>query len=270
MLTVGSLFAGIGGLELGLERTGGFKTVWQVENDEFARQVLERRWPDVERFGDVCKVRASELRRPDLLCGGFPCQDLSFAGRGEGIGGARSGLWWEFHRIIRDLAPSLVLVENVPALLYRGFGVVLGSLASIGYDAEWDCIPAAAVGAPHRRDRLFIVAHARRGRGPDDGLRPRRPVFGGRGPQEALAHADGEGPTNDKGSDAFVGLEGWARSLREGRPSGGHQGWRVEPGVGRVADGVSSRVDRLRVLGNAVVPQVAEWIGYRILESLED
>lgn len=192
-LTVGSLFAGIGGLELGLERTGGFKTVWQVEIDDYATRVLEKHWPDVRRWRDVTtfpfdaecdEIReqselqgqhqsaggtdglstvprhVSELWRVDLICGGFPCQDISFAGKGAGLDGERSGLWYEFARVVRELRPRYVLVENVAALLVRGLDAVLGTLASLGYDAEWHCIPAAAVGAPHIRDRVFIVAYS--------------------------------------------------------------------------------------------------------------
>ena len=162
MITVGSLFAGIGGLELGLEMTGGFKTVWQVENDKYATRVLEKHWPDVRRWGDVATFPPDDGHdyRCDLICGGFPCQDISYAGKGEGLGGERSGLFYEAARVIRILEPRYVLLENVSALLTRGLDAVLGTLASLGYDAEWHCIPAAAVGAPHIRDRVFIIGYA--------------------------------------------------------------------------------------------------------------
>src|SRR5690606_14094616 len=158
VLTIGSLFSGIGGLELGLERAG-MRTVWQVEMDDYATKILERHWPDAIRFRDVREVGAHNLPPVDLICGGFPCQDISYAGKGAGIKGERSGLWTEFARIVRELRPTYVLVENVAALLARGLDVVLGDLAACGYDAEWDCIPAAAVGAYHLRDRIFIVAY---------------------------------------------------------------------------------------------------------------
>jgi DNA (cytosine-5)-methyltransferase 1 len=153
MLTVGSLFAGIGGIELGLERTGGFRTVWQVERDEFARRVLAKHWSDVRRHDDVRTFPAGDPDqwRCDLICGGFPCQDISLAGSGAGLAGTRSGLWFEYARIIRELRPRFVLVENVAALLTRGLGRVLGDLAEIGYDAEWSMLPACALGAPHTR-----------------------------------------------------------------------------------------------------------------------
>ena len=156
-MRIGSLFSGIGGLELGLERAGLGPVIWQCEIDPFARQVLAKHWPNTRRFEDV---RSVDENAPavDLICGGFPCQDLSYAGNGAGLEGARSGLWFEYLRVVRALRPRCVVVENVPALLTRGLGVVLGGLAESGYDAQWDCLPAAAVGAPHRRDRLFVVA----------------------------------------------------------------------------------------------------------------
>lgn len=192
-MRIGSLFAGIGGLELGLERglaVAGVEshTVFQVEMDPFCQRVLERHWPYAQRFSDVCTVDARTLPAVDILCGGFPCQDVSVAGKGVGLAGERSGLWREFLRLIRDLRPCIVVVENVAALLARGLGTVLGDLASCGYDAEWDCIPAASVGAPHRRDRLFIVAYT-------VGIRVRveqgRQLGQGRAAGAALAAHDG-------------------------------------------------------------------------------
>jgi DNA (cytosine-5)-methyltransferase 1 len=187
----------------------------------------------------------------DVLCGGFPCQDLSYAGRGAGLDGERSGLWIEYARLIRELRPRYVIVENVSALLARGLGRVLGDLAACGYDAEWDCIPASAVGAPHRRDRVWLVAYP----GGDDGgpWGQGRPTPSGAGESVAVgalqvADADGES-------------QGWPAIARPER----HQ-WLVEPNVGRVAHGIPARVDRLRSLGNALVPQIAEWLGRRIIE----
>lgn len=158
MLSFGSLFTGIGGMDLGLERAG-WECKWQVEIDPYCRQVLAKHWPDVPRFEDVRGVTGDQLEPVDLIAGGFPCQDVSQAGkRTVGIDGARSGLWSEFARIIRVLRPRLVLVENVPGLAVRGLGRVLGDLAALGYDAEWSCISAADVGAPHLRRRIFLLA----------------------------------------------------------------------------------------------------------------
>ena len=249
----GSLFSGIGGLDLGLERAG-MECAWQVEIDEWCRRVLARHWPDVPRWDDATTFLAdpnddrgrggsgppsgwarSEVGRGseavDLICGGFPCQPVSLAGKRRGQDDER-WLWPEFARIVRLLRPRYVLVENVPGLLARGMGDVLGGLAASGYDTEWDCIPAAAVGAPHLRYRVFIVAHA-----PSAGRRSTRPIFPG-SPQGARALG-------------IATRSDW---------------WATESDVGRVAYGVPSRVDRLRGLGNAVVPQVAEWIGRRLME----
>jgi DNA (cytosine-5)-methyltransferase 1 len=211
-VNVGSLFSGIGGFDLGLERAG-MRVVWQCEQDEFCRRVLARRFPGVPCYPDVRALvadsgsarRRQDVRRAhgdegadegraaqdtdladgggesggdgalvpvpvpyvDVLCGGFPCQDISLAGKGAGIGGERSGLWAEYARLIRDLRPRYVIVENVAALLARGLDVVLADLAACGYDAEWDCLPASAFGAPHQRDRLWLVAYPESGGGAD-------------------------------------------------------------------------------------------------------
>jgi DNA (cytosine-5)-methyltransferase 1 len=174
-LVFGSLFTGAGGLDLGLEQAG-HKCSWQVEADDYCKSVLSRHWPSIPKFDDVREVGAKNLAKVDLICGGFPCQDVSSAGRRAGIqAGTRSGLWYEFHRIICELRPRFVLVENVEALRHkqRGLGRVLGDLAESGYDAEWDCLSASAFGAPHLRERLFIfawdrsVSHSRRLGRPD-------------------------------------------------------------------------------------------------------
>lgn len=156
------LFSGIGGFSLGLERAG-FKTVAFCEIEPYCRAVLKKHWPDVPQYDDVRTLTAKRLAadgiRPDVICGGFPCQDISVAGKGAGIGGERSGLWKEYARLVGELRPRYVIVENVAALLGRGMGVVLGDLAEIGYDAEWHCISAADVGAKHLRERIWIVAY---------------------------------------------------------------------------------------------------------------
>jgi DNA (cytosine-5)-methyltransferase 1 len=239
--TFGSLFSGIGGLDLGLERAG-MMCRWQVEIDEFATRVLERHWPDVARFRDVRECGAHNLGRVDLIAGGFPCQDISPNGnRSErlGLDGARSGLWAEFARIVRDLRPRYVLVENVSALSCRGLGRVLGDLAAIGFDAEWECFPAAAFGAPHFRDRTFIVAYPDDNSGPQsDGKSIQSRIFTSRW-------------------DYLGGLD-----LAERRAASA-------PAIFRgMDDGLPDRMDRLTGLGNAVVPQVAEWIGKRLMETM--
>ena len=159
----GSLFAGIGGLDLGLERAGMSVRRGKSKCDEYARRVLAKHWPDVRRWRDVRTFppEPASAWSVDLVCGGFPCQDISNAGKRAGIDGARSGLWSEYARIIDVVRPRYVLVENVAALLGRGMGRVLGDLSELGYDAEWDCLPAAAFGALHVRNRVFLLAYAK-------------------------------------------------------------------------------------------------------------
>lgn len=407
-LTVGSLFSGIGGLDLGLERAG-MQIAWQCEIDPYCREVLQKHWPEAVIYDDITKLSGRDVQPVDVLCGGFPCQDVSMAGKRAGIEeGTRSGLWSEYARLIGEIEPRWVFIENVPGLLSidsgRGFGRVLYDLAIRGYDAEWDCISAASVGALHRRDRIFIVAHAH-------GEQLRQQSFripwggleaepGNDGPEKHLAHAHRSGhlhpqaeehpaearkyalgelvPSGEDVADA-EGWKPWQQAEREGwegpgrgseeiahvantdrdgregqrlylRPGGpfeataepgrsgqnvpdpyrdrfqrheeawqwladaerhgadvplaarwggrsGHvrrdgikgdfgpfetgrradalgafrdavgEWWAVEPGVGRVADGVPYRVDRLRALGNAVVPQAAEYVGRLIVQA---
>ena len=171
--TLGSLFSGIGGLDLGVEAATGARTLWQVEADPWCRGILARHWPDAVRYDDVCKV-GEELERVDIIAGGFPCQDVSVAGKRAGLtGGERSGLWREYARIVRVVRPRLVFVENVAGLLSMEFGHVLGDLAALGYDAEWAVFRASDAGAPHRRERVFVLAVADCDR---DGLVSSEPV----------------------------------------------------------------------------------------------
>jgi DNA (cytosine-5)-methyltransferase 1 len=278
-LTFGSLFAGIGGMDLGLERAG-MVCRWQVEIDDYATRVLEKHWPGIVRHRDVRDVGRHNLAPVDLIAGGFPCQDISNAGKRAGITGDRSGLWSEFTRVVGELRPRYVLMENVSALLRRGIDTILGELAALGFDAEWHCIPAGAVGAPHRRDRIFIVAHRQ-----DDALCSHT---NGAGSHRTAMHIDRKaqfrheqigfpGPVGEKmadpdrqrlevgpcfGRNARKELAAFERDCRTGAGQ-----WAIEPDVDRVANGVPSRVDRLRCLGNAVVPQVAEFVGRCIVEA---
>jgi len=287
-LRVLSLFAGIGGFDLGLERTGGFETVAVAEVDPYASTILRLRFPDALNVGDVT---TAEYPHADVIAGGFPCQDISYAGVGAGLAGARSGLFWEVVRAIGVVRPRYVILENVAALLSRGLDVVLWALAEIGYDAEWHCIPASAVGAPHQRDRIWIVAHAR-GEQHESG---RAPISGEIASELSRAAADAEamlwaqiiGGEQDR-DPAGIGEVADASCLdaqgvepggadQEERPRSvqrpiGPRGdgvgwWSAEPDVGRVAHGIPKRVDRLRCLGNAVVPQIPEMIGRAILAA---
>jgi DNA (cytosine-5)-methyltransferase 1 len=368
-VTFGSLFAGIGGIDLGLERAG-MTCKWQVEIDPWCRQVLAKHWPDVRRYEDVKAVGGDTLEPVELIAGGFPCQDVSVAGQGAGIkDGTRSGLWSEFHRIIRELRPRYVLVENVPGLFANGMGRVLGDLAEIGYDAEWEVLSAADVGAPHLRKRVFIVAYSEGDHAEQSAIEPRhkpcgknsqsiradfrsKPARCGANVADAISNATGAtyrssgrdseqrwddesvgqrdtvGSHTGDGSAEVAdaqgsGLQGSTKALAFNEKTGrgrtgqssrgiarkqvavadtrsqrlqgtkfrydndaeagrgktgttgaaaeccGNEGrhWAVEPDVGRVANGVPQRVDRLKGLGNAVVPQCAEQIGRRIMEQ---
>ena len=256
-LTVGSLFAGIGGFDLGLERAG-FDIAWQVEIDPYCQRVLAKHWPTVHRYGDIRAIDWSAVEPVDLLCGGFPCQDISLAGKGAGLSGERSGLWFEYAKAINALKPRYVLIENVAALRSRGLDQVLGSLAALGYDAEWHCIPACAVGAPHRRDRVWIIAYAQSDRTQRGTFQQRGAIVGDDGDTQFVADSAsarsqghrGECELGEGESEMQISRSGW---------------WQSEPDVGRVAHGVPARVDRLRGLGNAIVPQVATFLGERIL-----
>jgi DNA (cytosine-5)-methyltransferase 1 len=303
-----SLFAGIGGMDLGLDRAG-MHCVAQVEIDPYCRRVLAKHWPNVPRHDDVRTAAdwwlSEERPAVDVICGGFPCQDISAAGRRAGIvDGERSSLWAYLADTVRVLRPRYVLVENVSALLVRGLDVVAADLAEIGYDLRWDCVPAAAVGAPHRRDRWFGIAYPQRyGVRLEPVAEPRSggaalaafngqarhvadaAVFAQREPSTA-AYAFPVGghawpiPRGGSEPEKLAHTEGqrraafWPESTRETRPDdfaryAGQRfrgdAWAVEPDVGRVADGVPNRVDRLRALGNAVVPQVAEYVGRLIV-----
>ena len=246
-MTFGSLFAGIGGMDLGLE-WAGMACEWQVEIDGYARRVLAKHWPNVPKHDDVRTFPPNEGDwNVDVIAGGFPCQDISNAGKRAGITGERSGLWTEFARIIRDLRPRYVLVENVAAITSRGLDRVLGDLAEIGFDAEWQVLPACAFGAPHIRERLFIVAYRH-------GHELHR-VFPASRPDtiDAWWLATQKVKTWDRG---FAQLESVGIALRCNSYADAR----------RILDGIPRRVDRLRGLGNAVVPQVTEWIGRRIIE----
>jgi DNA (cytosine-5)-methyltransferase 1 len=273
------LFSGIGGFSLGLERAG-MTTVAFCEIEEYPRRVLAKHWPHVPIHRDVRELKGADVGAVDVICGGFPCQDISVAGKGAGLAGERSGLWVEYARLVGELRPRYVIVENVAALLGRGIGTVLGDLAALGYDAEWHCISAASVGAPHLRERIWIVAYP----GRDDDAGGLDPRASGReaGRGEGRDLGKGQAPYRQRlrielgASRPFLADADDARRIEQ-RPAitdeKEHQAaecggwWSVEPDVGRVAHGVPARVDRLRGLGNAVVPQIPEIIGRAILAA---
>ncbi len=241
-LTFGSLFAGIGGFDLGFERAG-MVCKWQVEIDDYATKVLQKHWPAVHRERDIRECGTHNLERVDVICGGFPCQDISIGNTGQpqGINGARSGLFFEAVRVVSELQPRAVVMENVPAIFTRGVDQVLRSVAEIGLDAEWICLSASEFGCPHKRERFFLIAYP-------SGEGRERPIKNRCIPKPAKTPY----PINRHRT-----IESWSAVVRR-------------DSVRRSGDGVSLAMDRhrLRGLGNAVVPQVAEWIGRRIVEAV--
>lgn len=259
-MNFGSLFAGIGGLDLGLERAGMF-CKWQVEIDDNASDILAQHWPNVERFKDVREVGKFNLKPVDVICGGFPCQDVSLAGQRAGLEGKRSTLWSEFFRIICEINPRWIVAENVRGLFSSDngqfFGNILRDLASVGYDAEWDCLPAAYFGAPQLRHRVYIVAYP-------------QGYFGGGTRFPHIFIEDRSNMGKHRRSSSKITWNGLqidrknAASYVENFP---------KPLFLRMADGIPGELDKLEAAtrmkrcGNAVVPQAAEWIGIRILEA---
>jgi len=285
-MKVGSLFSGIGGFELGLEWAGGYEIAWQVEIDPWCRKVLQKHWPEVPKYTDIRDCNASNLCPVDIIVGGFPCQDISIAGKQEGLDGERSSLWWQMRRIIGELRPRFAIVENVPNLLIRGGHRVLGSLAEIGYDAEWGVISAGGsavnnVGAPHKRERIWIVAYpigmwklqqerSKRdiGRRTSYGCQEKPPAYTigprleGHTGDVSCIHQPGRVASGPDGSVA-------PESICDGGRIGQHQGWESEPNIRRVDYGIPKRMDRLKGLGNAIVPQIACFLGERINSCLQ-
>ncbi len=247
------LCSGIGTISLGLE-AAGIRTVAFCEKDPAARAVLRAHWPDVPCHEDLLTLRGSDVGPVDVISGGFPCQDLSKAGKRAGLHGTRSRLWFEFPRLIDELRPGYVVLENVSRLRRHGLDTVLGGLCEIGYDAEWHCIPGAYVGSPDLRDRLWIIAYPQH---PDaDSLRSHQEAF----------HLDGGSELQNE-QERLAGslVPALSRALARVGPAGGRS-WRPEPGVRRVVDGSPAVVHRLRLLGNSTKHRIAEAIGLAIME----
>ena len=311
-LTVGSLFSGIGGIDLGLERAG-MTVKWHSEIDPYACRVLKKHWPDTPNLGNIKEIDWAKVEPVDVIAGGYPCQPFSTAGKRQGDKDERH-LWPYFLRAISELRPRFALLENVRGHLSMGFDRVLGDLAEIGYDAEWQIVSAASVGAPHRRDRIICVAYPSEqySNGKSDYARnsvgsETLSEFGNSSGSANVADADyARSGTSKRGTDInwtqksqkreftqcgfsgrraemadttsqrrkeslctgariFTSGNAW-RSSSDGRPF--NDWWETEPDVGRVAHGIPARLDRLRGLGNAVVPQVAEYVGRMIMASL--
>ena len=287
------LFSGIGGFSLGLERAG-METIAFCEFDEHAQKVLRKHWPDVPIHSDVRSLNGHDYRGTvDVVCGGFPCQDLSTAGKRIGFDGERSSLYGQMLRIIGECMPRYAIFENVTGLISgdkgRWFAKFLYDLAEIGFDAEWHCITASDLGAHHHRDRVWIIAYPN--------VHGKRKFWDG----ETLRHQQQHNQTKKYGRELIndgingnsqtqvayasrtrseVGMaeqgirqEGYARisvhlsnEIRRAKGESGMEGWSTEPELGRLAHGVPNRSHRLKQLGNAVVPQIPEAIGRAIME----
>jgi DNA (cytosine-5)-methyltransferase 1 len=245
-LRIGSLFSGIGGLELGLEWAGVGRTVYQVELDPYCQGELARNWPDVPRWTDIEGVDPAKLPAADVVCGGFPCVDLSVAGVGGarlGLQGTRSGLWSRMAGVVETQRPTWVVVENVARGVDKWLPVVRADLERLGYTTLPVPLEARHVGAPHHRPRVFVLAHSDR--------------FALRVEQQRVSRRrEGDLPA-----------EGEPLALEHGEG----RGWQTQPPLSVVADGLSRGVAGAyyRAVGNAVVPQVAEVIGWMIRELVD-
>ncbi len=264
-MTIGSLFSGIGGLELGLERAGLGPTLWQVELDSFCRKVLEKHWPHATRFEDVRCVDETTLVPVDVICGGFPCQGNSSAGKREGLNDPRSALWFQFARIIDRMRPRVVVIENVASGAKLWLPTVKEDLFRLDYRACAYSLSAYDVGAPHLRRRIFVVAYADSDCVRKQSRRRGRP--NGNGPHGAAHDGKARTPrdTNGHRKSTQSEHEKMARMPSMGSDA---SAWSVAPQFRGVADGIPDRLERLRALGNAVVPQCAEVIG-RIIKEAE-
>ena len=247
-MTHGSTFTGIGGFDLGFERIG-IETKWQVEIDPFCQKVLAKHWPNVQRYKDIRECGKHNLEVVDIISGGFPCQDVSGCGRRVGIEGGRSGLWNELYRITSELQPRYLVVENVRGLMRRGFGKVIGDLSAIGYDAEWEMLPASAFGAPHIRERMWIIAYPRQKQWYDTSTSS---IF--------------EGYKESCGIEKIA--YGYKYRMVPNIPIRVREDWwRTQSTMARSCHGIPDRLDRVGSCGNSVIPQITEWLGRRIIEA---
>jgi DNA (cytosine-5)-methyltransferase 1 len=268
--TVGSLFSGIGGLDLGLERAG-MKVIWQSEIDPYCNKVLKKHWPEVPNYGNIKDIDWSRVPRPDVICGGYPCQPFSTAGKRRGTDDPRH-LWPWVQDAISNLRPRYAILENVRGHLTMGGTTVIGELAEIGYDAEWRIVSAAGLGAPHRRERIIIVAYPKElhSNGSNNNSRISMESETISKSRNGCRSQNVAYPTISRFQAPIQQTKAiWTTDVNQSHlQERSYNGWwETEPNVGRVADGISNRVDRLRGLGNAVVPQVAEYIGRLVVAA---
>lgn len=284
MIKLGSAFSGIGGFELGLHwAIEDLETVWQIEKDKYCQTILKKHWPNSRLYDDITTVNTKEMKSVDILCGGFPCQDISTANpKAEGLNGKRSGLFWELWRIISDFREQnrqipIILLENVPAITNRGLGTVLGALSELGYDAEWFVLSAGEnFGAPHRRRRWFLVAYANKERCGQEFERraesfdiDRRKILKRAQKKEESANPNSPHDKRERFPQRIQkGKEKPGFLFYDSRRKGGF--WKkspIESPLCSVDDGIPCRLARLRALGNAIVPQCSEFIGQRLISS---
>jgi len=280
MLRLLDTFSGIGGFSYAAEHlVGGYQTVAFVEREPFCQSILRKHWPDVPIYDDITTF-TPEPGSADVICGGFPCQDISTAGKQAGIKeGTRSGLFYELMRVVRTVQPSYVVMENVSAILANGLDTVLGTLAEAGFDAEWACIPASAVGACHQRDRWWLVAYSTQllshGSQRQYDREPSGQAVSQLGNSDGTAIANAN-DTRSQGWEPILLRQHtvqWTAGAGDSRSGRLNADWRAyvsEPVLRRGDDGLSGRVDRLRALGNAVVPQVAAIPLQRVKELAAD
>jgi len=295
MYKIGSLFSGIGGFELGLERAiPNSKTIWQVEQNKFCQSILKKHWPKAKIYDDVRNITKDNVEAVDILCGGFPCQDISVAGKQGGLNGERSGLWWEMWRIIGELRPRIIVMENVSNILRLGGLDILGSLTKIGYDTEWTVISAKQFGAPHLRNRWFCVAYPNSGSDGKPRENKQSHTIGETG--KTSLHKENSGWKKSRGQKNIWNQRGdntqnnasypnservkeqfHTKSIekRQQSPQSDIQNtpktyWEKntpQSPICSVDDGIPQRVARLKALGNAIVPQCSQWIGEQIWKS---
>lgn len=302
-MKAGSLFSGIGGFDLGLERAG-MSIEWQVENNDYCREVLKKHWPKVPCHYDITTIDWRDIPRVDLVCGGFPCQPFSLAGKRRGKADDRY-LWPEVVRCLDSLRPTWFLGENVPGIINLALDQVCTDLESLGYEVATFNIPACAVDAPHIRKRVWILAHTEgdlRGASRDDGpealngshslLAAARSAGGERWREEGICGISDEQNAKGERGESNTQAEGYCedvpnpsqlrRRQRDMHARGSGQGtgtaeewtgspdvrgWPAEPSICRVVDGVPNRSHRLKGLGNAIVPQIVEALGRMIVEA---
>lgn len=257
-MRIGSLFSGIGGLEFGLELAGVGKTVWQVENNPFCQKVLRKNWPNTRLLGDIRDLDTKDLERVEVVCGGFPCQDISIAGKGAGILGPRSSLWFQFERVLSEIRPEWAVIENVPILRRRGLPTVLWGLTQLGYSVWWGTLGVSQLGGSHKRERLFILANSNRS-GPlyQTVFRP-----GERDYSRFLCENSGEetGGIKSRLGGTITGIPSWLDQSVRGKGKEQHI-WE-QP---RQTKEGNQREQRLKALGNSVSPYQSFAIGKLLL-----